>query len=178
MQTLGIIDIVWKGQKIPVEKGAKLRVGGLKSNVVTYGRRVAYAHEYQASEITATTHLARGQSFRALYSTGEGELQVLCDTGQACIFADAFLADDRPELTGGEALDELVALSPGSAARPAVGNAGVRLVDDDEIRAGAEELAAAPVGLDEIRRDDGDRKPFEDGFACDALALESPHRTG
>lgn len=40
MQTLGIIDIVWQGQKIPVEKGAKVRVGGLKANVVTYGRRV------------------------------------------------------------------------------------------------------------------------------------------
>jgi hypothetical protein len=101
-QTLGIIDIVWKGQKIPVEKGAKIRVGGLKANTVIYGRRVAYANEFQASEVTATTHLARGQSFKALYATGEGELQVLCDTGQTFVFSDAFLADDRPELTGGE----------------------------------------------------------------------------
>ena len=42
MQTLGIVDIVWRGQKIPVEKGAKFRVGGIKQNAVTSGRRVAY----------------------------------------------------------------------------------------------------------------------------------------
>ena len=102
MQTLGIIDIVWKGQKIPVEKGAKFRVGGIKQNAVTAGRRVGYAQEFQASEITATTWLARGQSFKASYGSGEGELQVLCDTGQTFIFADAFLEGDRPEITGGE----------------------------------------------------------------------------
>jgi hypothetical protein len=102
MQTLGIIDIVWKGQKIPVEKGAKIRIGGLKANPVMSGRRVGYAHEWQNSEVTATTHLQRGQSFKTLYSAGEGELQVLCDTGQTYIMADAFLVDDRPEITGGE----------------------------------------------------------------------------
>jgi len=102
MQTLGIIDIVWKGQKIPVEKGAKLRIGGMKQNVVTAGRRVGHANEFQPSEVTATTWLAKGQSFKALYSTGEGELQVLCDSGQTYIFSDAFLEGDRPEITGGE----------------------------------------------------------------------------
>jgi hypothetical protein len=31
----------------------------------------------------------------------EGELQVICDTGQTYVFADAFLTD-RPEMTSGE----------------------------------------------------------------------------
>lgn len=101
-QTLGIVDIVWKGQKIPVEKGAKIRVGGLKQTAVTSGRRVDFAQEFQPTEVTATTTLRRGQRFADLYSLGEGELQVICDTGQTFIMSDAFLVDDRPEITGGE----------------------------------------------------------------------------
>ena len=100
-QTLGVIDIVWKGRNIPVEKGAKLKLGGLKNNAVVYGRRVGRAQEYEASEIEAVTAYERSQSMKALYDSGEGELQVLCDTGQTFVFADAFLTDNR-ELTGGE----------------------------------------------------------------------------
>lgn len=101
MQNLGIIDIVWRGRNIPVEKGAKLRVGGIKNNAVTYGRRVGRAQEFEGSEITATTHLERGQRYGNLWDPGEGELQVVCDTGQTFVWADAFLTD-RPDMTGGE----------------------------------------------------------------------------
>ncbi|MGN6777571.1 phage tail tube protein [Rhizobium sp.] len=102
MQTLGIIDIVWRGTNIPVEKGAKLRLGGIKNNSVTYGRKVGRAEEYQGSEITATTNLEKGQSLTNLLDPGEGELQVKCDTGQTYVWEDAFLDGDRPEATGGE----------------------------------------------------------------------------
>lgn len=100
-QVLGIVDIVWRGANLPVEKGAKLRLGGIKNNAVTYGRMTARAQEYQGSEITAKTYLAKGQSYGSVYSEGEGELQVVCDTGQIFVFADAFLLDP-PEMTGGE----------------------------------------------------------------------------
>lgn len=101
MQTLGIVDIVWRGRNIPVEKGAKIRVGGIKNNVVTYGRKAARAQEFEASEVTATTNFERGQRFGNLWDPGEGELQVVCDTGQTFVFGDAFLTD-RSEITGGE----------------------------------------------------------------------------
>lgn len=101
MQTLGIIDITWRGRNIPVEKGAKLKLGGLKNNPVTYGRRVARAQEFMASEITATAPLERGQSYSVIYDAGEGELQVICDTGHTFTFPDAFLVE-HPEMTGGE----------------------------------------------------------------------------
>lgn len=101
-QAVGIIDIVWRGTKIPVEKGAKLRPGGTKNNVVVAGRRVFRAEEFQQSEITGTTVLQRGQRFSDLYGTGEGELQCLLDTGQTFVWTDAFLSGDRPEITGGE----------------------------------------------------------------------------
>lgn len=101
MQTLGIVDIVWRGRNIPVEKGAKIKVGGIKNNVVTYGRKAARAQEFEASEVTAVTNLERGQRYGNLWDPGEGELQVVCDTGQTFVMNDAFLTD-HPEVTGGE----------------------------------------------------------------------------
>lgn len=101
-QTLGIIDVVWLGRNVPVEKGAKLKLGGAKNNPVIAGRRVFRAQEWTAAEIEATTVLASGDRFTDLYSADvEGELQVKCDTGQVFAFPDAFL-EMRPEFTGGE----------------------------------------------------------------------------
>ncbi len=101
MQTLGIVDIIWRGRNIPVEKGAKIKIGGIKNNVVTYGRKVARAQEFEGSEVSATTHLEKGQRYGNLWDPDEGELQVVCDTGQTFIIKDAFLTD-HPEVTGGE----------------------------------------------------------------------------
>jgi Phage tail tube protein. len=100
-QYLGIVDLIWGGKKMPVEKGAKFKPGGLKNNVVIVGRRAGRAQEFVASEVTATTVLERGKSFSDLYTVEEGELQIVCDTGQTFIIADAFLTD-RPDVTGGE----------------------------------------------------------------------------
>lgn len=100
-QTLGIIDIVWKGRRVPVEKGAKFKPGGIKNNEVMTGRRLDRAEEFVAGEVTGTTTLSRGQRFYDLYSVGEGELTVLCDTGQTYSWPDAFLKE-IPEVTGGE----------------------------------------------------------------------------
>lgn len=100
-QVLGIVDIVWQGRNIPVEKGGKFKPGGITNNPVVYGRKVGRAQEFKGSEIEATTTLERGQKFKDLYQVGEGELQVQCDTGQIFVFADAFLVDQR-EITGGE----------------------------------------------------------------------------
>ncbi len=102
VQVLGIVDIIWRGRNLPVEKGAKLRKGGMKNNAVTYGRKVGRAQEFQGSEVTATTNLEAGQRLGNLLDPGEGELQVVCDTGQTFVIGDAFLADDMPEITGGE----------------------------------------------------------------------------
>lgn len=100
-QVLGIIDIAWRGRNVPIEKGAKLKLGGLKNNPVIYGRRVGRAQEFMQSEIEAVTVLERGQRARDLYDVGEGELQVICDTGQTYVFPDAFLSE-QIEMTGGE----------------------------------------------------------------------------
>jgi len=101
-QVLGIVDIIWRGRNIPVEKGAKLKIGGIRNNAVVYGRKVGRAQEFFGSEITATTHLEAGQSAKEFNFAGEGELQVQCDTGQTFVFDDAFFSGEPPEITGGE----------------------------------------------------------------------------
>jgi hypothetical protein len=100
-QTLGIVGLIWKGRKIPVEKGAKYKPAGPKNNVVVVGRQVHRAEEFEAGEVTGTTVLKKGQRYGDLYGTGEGELQFECDTGQTFIAPDAFQTD-RPDITGGE----------------------------------------------------------------------------
>lgn len=100
-QTLGVIDIVWKGRRIEVEKGSTFKPGGMKNNVVTTGRRLHRAEEFMPGEVKGVTVLQRGQSFKALYGTGEGELQVLCDTGQSFTWPEAFMSE-LIEATGGE----------------------------------------------------------------------------
>lgn len=100
-QVVGVIDIVWKGRNVPVEKGAKVKLGGMKNNAVTYGRKVGRAQEFEGSEVEATTSLESGQRMKDLYTSEEGELQVICDTGQTYVWPDAFLTENR-EITGGE----------------------------------------------------------------------------
>ncbi|WP_026379363.1 phage tail tube protein [Afifella pfennigii] len=101
MQTLGLIDIVWRGRNIPVKRGAKVTVGGIQNVVVTYGRKTGRAQEFRASVVKATSNFERGQRWGTLWDPGEGELQVVCDSGQTFVFNDAFLTE-RPEITGGE----------------------------------------------------------------------------
>jgi hypothetical protein len=101
-QTLGIVDIVWRGRNIPVEKGATFRKGGIMNSTVVYGRKAARAQSFQESTVKATTNLERGQRLTNLLDPGEGELQVICDTGQTFVMKDAFLTGDLPDVTGGE----------------------------------------------------------------------------
>ena len=100
--TLGLIDLSWKGQKLAIERGAKLKLGGMKNNVVIRGRRVDRSQEFEASEVTATIALERGQRLLDVIGDGsEGELIALADTGHSYTWPDAFLTN-RPEMTGGE----------------------------------------------------------------------------
>jgi len=100
-QLVGIIDIVWRGVFVPVEKGAKYKPAAIKNNAMAYGRQVGRAQEFVPGEATATTHFAKGRRLKDLYTSEEGELQVHLDTGQVYVHPDAFLTEPI-ELTGGE----------------------------------------------------------------------------
>lgn len=100
-QTLGLISVIWRGTNVPVEKGGTVTLGGLLQKEVITGMQVDYANEMTASHVTASSRLKRGDSLLSLYSPGQGELQVLCDTGQSYVWPDAFLAV-MPKFTAGD----------------------------------------------------------------------------
>lgn len=98
-QVLGVVDVVWRGVSVPVQKGAKFTLSGLKNNTVVAGRRAYRSQEFVAGKLTATTVLERGKAYGDLYDEGEGELQVRCDTGHVYTCPDAFLTDGPPEIS-------------------------------------------------------------------------------
>ena len=100
-QAVGIIDIVWRGKRIAVEKGSKVKLGGIQNRTVEYGRGAARSQEFTSSTVECTTILLKGQKASDLYTADEGELQVQMDTGQV-IVAHAAWMTDRPDITGGE----------------------------------------------------------------------------
>lgn len=101
-QTLGIMDIVWKGKKLPIEqKSGKLKLGGMMNTPVVLNASVDRAGHFEPSEITATIPLRRGMRLMDMFDSADGELQVLCDTGQTYVWPDAFLVT-RPEAHAGE----------------------------------------------------------------------------
>ena len=79
--------------------------------------------------------------------------------------------DQVPLAVLGQALDQLVPQHPRSSAA-AIGDAGVGLVDDQQVRASVPELLAQAGALDEVGRDDDVRVPVEKGLALEQAAFE------
>ena len=101
-QSVGIVSIVWLGQNIPVEKGAKMVPGGLQAKAVMLNGSWDTANEYVTGKVTCTTRLIKGMSLLALSNGGQpGELQFNTDTGQQYIEAAAVISN-KPGLTAGE----------------------------------------------------------------------------
>lgn len=100
-QAVGIIDLWWMGKQIAVEKGAKVKLGGIQNKTVVYGRGAARTQEFVQSHVECTTILLRGQKATEIYTQEEGELQVHLDTGQTIVAQTAWMTD-RTDLTGGE----------------------------------------------------------------------------
>jgi hypothetical protein len=101
MQTVGVIDAIFQGRKLPLEKGAKFNPGGFKNNPVIAGRQVFRSQEVVASMLDGVTVLPKGTKLGDLLPDGEGELQVICDTGQVFVVPDAFRTE-VPDVTGGD----------------------------------------------------------------------------
>ncbi len=100
-QSLGVVEVVWAGVKFPTEKGATFRQGGLVNKAVTAGAQVSRSQEMMPSRVQCSTPFMTGMSIAAIRAVAEGELQLVCDTGQTFVIASAFLVD-QPEITGGE----------------------------------------------------------------------------
>jgi hypothetical protein len=101
MQTLGIVDLYWKGTYIDTKPGGTVNLGGVVNKAVIIGRKVARAQAMAVSEIDFKTVLKAGQTIMDAFGTDEGELQVKCDTGQTFVWDDAFRVDTL-NITAGE----------------------------------------------------------------------------
>ena len=75
----------------------------------------------------------------------------------------------------GELRQKFVPLMSGAASLGGR-RASVGFVHDDEIRAGAQEVVAAAVGLDEVHRDDDKRMRVEDGLVGAQIFFETARR--
>jgi hypothetical protein len=100
-QTLGIIDLYWGGNKIPIEKGGTVKLGGLRNKPVIVGRQVRRSQEMLQTEVDVTSVVEAGVSVLALLGSGEAEMQIHCDTGQTFTWASAFI-EGAPEFSGDE----------------------------------------------------------------------------
>jgi len=99
-QTLGLITLNWRGQDVPVKKGGKVTLGGLKQNPVIVGQQVNFANEFKESTVKCVTDMVPGQSLVGLFAPGQGPVIIECDTGQTYSWPDMFLTD-RPGFTAG-----------------------------------------------------------------------------
>jgi hypothetical protein len=100
-QTLGLIALTWRGQALSIEKGGKVKLGGLMQKEVITGQQVNYCNEMVASEVTANMKMDANTVLLGIWAPGQGELQVICDTGQSYVWGDAFLTN-MPEFTAGD----------------------------------------------------------------------------
>ena len=100
-QTLGILELYWGGQQIPIEAGGKVTLGGVRNKPVVVGRQVRRAQEMLQSEVSVTSVVQAGVSVLQLLGTAEAEMQVKCDTGQTFVWTTAFL-EGAPGFSGGE----------------------------------------------------------------------------
>jgi hypothetical protein len=91
MPVLGLIQLNWRGQDVPIEKGGKVKLGGIMQKPVVTGQTVDPASEYEGSEINAVTKMSTGMDVVALFASGQGPLVIKCDTGQTYSWPDAFL---------------------------------------------------------------------------------------
>jgi hypothetical protein len=92
-QALGLVRIIWNGVNIAVEKGSTFENGGLMQKPVINGQQIDYANEFKAGKVSATKRLLRGDQLNGIWTQGQGELQLLCDTGQSYIDPAAFLTN-------------------------------------------------------------------------------------
>ncbi len=98
-QTLGIVDLIWLGTKIPI-KTATYKRGGLVNNAMVASRRVFNSQEFQADTVEATVPFKAGDSLAQFAASQIGELQYVCDTGQTYTIPDAFVTG-TPQITPG-----------------------------------------------------------------------------
>jgi hypothetical protein len=97
MQVTGIVDVIWAGRRLLVEKGSTFKLGGIENEAVTFGRAVARSQKNVPTEVKVVTALPRGVRYDDVVFTGEAELQIQTDIGTIYVMSEAFIVG-RPEI--------------------------------------------------------------------------------
>jgi hypothetical protein len=100
-QVLGRAIIRWGGRTIESEKGASLDTGGVRRNVVVYGRKVGHAEETAPAMLECVTALEAGAAVAEWNALKEATATFEADTGQVYVIRDAFLTEPL-KMTDGE----------------------------------------------------------------------------
>lgn len=99
-QSLGVLWLVWGGQRIDVEeKSTSFNRGGRVAQSVQAGVRVTQGYKYVPSKVKAKFPLLNGMSLDELTALNGSEMQVHCDSGQVYIISSAVIQGD-PQTTG------------------------------------------------------------------------------
>ena len=137
-----------------------------------------------ADVAAAALHEVAGEPLPALdrfeVDGGQARVQQRQQVAEPFLLAAVRGGGDQDQVPGGvlgQAGDELVAEHPGPAAG-AVGDAGVRLVDDQQVRAAVPELLAEPRALDEVGGHHDVAEPVEEGLALQQAAFQPADRAG
>ena len=104
MQVLGIIEVFWGGKQVDIKPGGSVKIGGMVNSPVIYGGNVGRAQKMEQSEVNVKAIVEQGMTITDLFGSGatqEKQLQVLCDTGQSFVWADAFISGPL-DITAGD----------------------------------------------------------------------------
>lgn len=98
----GIIRYRWNGREFPAEGASTFRRAGVERSSIPHTMGVGYRETPSAGRATCNTLMSAGMRYDDL-PNGEGELQVLLDTGQAFAFPVAWTVGMPPEVNTGQA---------------------------------------------------------------------------
>lgn len=114
-QSLGVVYLVWGGQRIDVEeKSTSFSRGGRVAKAVQAGAKTTQSYAYMPSKVTAKFPLLGGMTLDGLTALNGTELQVQCDTGQTYTIAEAVIQGD-PKISGGQSANVSVEWGGGPA---------------------------------------------------------------
>ena len=92
-QKISIIDISIDGQKVDVEKGAKLKIGGYVAEAKPSARKVHYTQKLDAAEIEFEVAATADVNVLGLQALRNATVQVVADNGLQYVVSNAFVTE-------------------------------------------------------------------------------------
>lgn len=95
-QSLGIVGLSWRGQRLQHDNDVKVQLPGFKKTVSPHGTGANWSNGFVQGKVSATIQMVKGMLYEEIFGGDEGELQVITDIGTIYVFPRAVITD-RPE---------------------------------------------------------------------------------